>query len=98
MTCTSPLSRNFQLGYRVASGATLDEAMDQLGKLAEGVNTLAVVRDKSIELDVHMPLMEGLHDVLFNGADIEAVIAGLMTGEVVADVEFAEPKTWGFQR
>lgn len=98
VTCTSPLSRNFQLGYRVASGATLDEAMDQLGKLAEGVNTLAVVRDKSIELDVHMPLMEGLHDVLFNGADIEAVIAGLMMGEVVADVEFAEPKTWGFQR
>lgn len=98
VTCTSPLSRNFQLGYRVAKGNTLDEAMDQLGKLAEGVNTLAVVREKSRELDVHMPLMEGLHDVLFNGADIAAVIAGLMTGEAVADVEFAAPKTWGYAR
>ena len=98
VTCTSPLSRNFQLGYRVAKGDTLDEAMDQLGKLAEGVNTLAVVRDKSIEANVYMPLMEGLHDVLFNGADIAAVIAGLMTGEAVVDVEFAAPKTWSYER
>lgn len=98
VTCTSPLSRNFQLGYRVASGNSLDEAMDQLGKLAEGVNTLQVVRQKSRELDLHMPLMEGLHDVLFNGADVATVIAGLMTGEAVADVEFARPKTWSYER
>ena len=98
VTCTSPLSRNFQLGYRVANGNTLDEAMDQLGKLAEGVNTLKGVRDKSMELNVHMPLMEGLYDVLFNRADIAAVIAGLMTGEAVADVEFAAPKTWSYER
>ena len=98
VTCTSPLSRNFQLGYRVAKGNSLDQAMDQLGKLAEGVNTLAVVRKKSEELNVHMPLMEGLHNVLFNDADIAAVIAGLMTGEAVADVEFAAPQTWSYER
>ena len=58
VTCTSPLSRNFQLGLRVGKGNTLEEAMEQLGRLAEGVNTLRVVREKSVALGVYMPLVE----------------------------------------
>ena len=94
VTCTSPLSRNFQLGFRVAKGATLNAAMEELGKLAEGVNTLRVVRDKSAEAGVYMPLVDGLHRVLFEGEHIASVVSGLMTSEQMVDVEFARPETW----
>ena len=92
-TCTSPLSRNFQLGGKLATGATLQAAMEQLGKLAEGVNTVRAVYVKSAELGVYMPLADALHRLLFGGGELRQIIADLMTSEQRADVEFeARPR------
>ena len=97
-TCTSPLSRNFQLGVRLARGTPLDDAMDELGKLAEGVNTVRVVHDKSKELGVYMPLAGALHRLLFDRADLGGIISGLMTSEQRVDVEFVAPTAWSRQQ
>lgn len=91
-TCTSPLSRNFQLGHKLAEGRSLDQAVEELGKLAEGVNTLRVVYAKSNELGVYMPLVRGLHSVVFEAQPISAVISALMGSEQGHDVEFALPE------
>jgi glycerol-3-phosphate dehydrogenase (NAD(P)+) len=40
-TCTSNLSRNFQLGTHLGSGLSLDEAKQKVGQVAEGVRTLS---------------------------------------------------------
>jgi len=68
--------------------------MDELGKLAEGVNTLQVVHEKREQLGVYMPLAEALFHVLFEQGSIDEVVSALMTGEQQADVEFAKPTTW----
>ncbi|MCY4656119.1 MAG: NAD(P)H-dependent glycerol-3-phosphate dehydrogenase [Gammaproteobacteria bacterium] len=88
-TCTSPDSRNFKLGHAIASGLTVDEAMSKLGKLAEGVNTLSVIYQKTKDLGLSMPLVEALYHVLFNGADISRKIVELMTSAQDVDVEFS---------
>jgi glycerol-3-phosphate dehydrogenase (NAD(P)+) len=72
---------------------SLEAAVEDLGKLAEGVNTLRVVHRKSLELGVYMPLAAGLYRVLFEGADLGHVIVELMTGGQAVDVEFARPQT-----
>ncbi len=97
-TCTSPLSRNFQLGMRLARGVVLEDAMEELGKLAEGVNTVRAVHAKSTELGVYMPLADGLHRLLFDGADLASIISDLMTSEQRVDVEFVAPTAWSHQR
>ena len=89
VTCTSPLSRNYRLGFRLGQGMTLDEALDDLGKLAEGVNTLKVVHAKARELDVYMPLVTGLHEIVFEGGEIGEVVSRLMGSSQTVDVEFA---------
>ena len=94
VTCTSPLSRNHQLGACIARGMTLDEASESLGKLAEGVNTLQLVYAKSRELDVYMPLVDGLYQILFEQRDVADVISTLMGNTEGADVEFVEPSRW----
>lgn len=94
VTCTSPLSRNHQLGTCIAKGMTLDEASESLGKLAEGVNTLQLVFAKSRELDVYMPLVDGLYQILFEHKDIANVISTLMGNSEGADVEFVDPSRW----
>ncbi len=86
-TCTSPHSRNFQLGSQLAQGRSLDEAQEKLGKLAEGVNTLKVVYQKKEELDVYMPLVDGAYRVLFRKENMLAVIGELMTSQQQPDVE-----------
>ena len=93
-TCTSPHSRNHQLGFKIASGMTLEQAMENLGMLAEGVNTLSAVCRKSEESDIYMPLAQGLEQVLIKGAEIRSVIEDLMGSEHQPDVDFAEPLSW----
>lgn len=87
LTCSSSLSRNYRVGYAIGEGKKLDDILSDLGQVAEGVGTLKSVRIKSKELEVYMPLVEGLHGILFEGKDILAVVQGLMTGEMTHDVD-----------
>lgn len=88
VTCTSPKSRNYQVGFALGEGLSLEEAVERLGEVAEGVNTLKVLKAKSQELDVYMPLVAGLHAILFEGRTLEQIIGALMSGEPKTDVDF----------
>lgn len=87
LTCTSDLSRNYRVGYAIGQGRALDDILQELGQVAEGVSTLKSVKAKAEELDVYMPLVTGLHGILFEKKDILTVVQGLMTGEMASDVD-----------
>jgi len=88
VTCSSPLSRNYQVGYQVGKGKAVAEAVEQLGQTAEGINTVKLVAEKAAELAIYMPIATGLYNVLFKGMPLDAVIKGLMGGDHSYDVEF----------
>jgi len=88
VTCSSPLSRNYQVGFAVGSGKSLEETTRELGQVAEGVNTLKLVKEKAVELDVYMPLATGLYRILFEGGQVSEVIMQLMQNPHQDDVEF----------
>jgi glycerol-3-phosphate dehydrogenase (NAD(P)+) len=67
---------------------SLEEAVQRLGEVAEGVNTLKVLKARAEELDVYMPLVAGLHAILFEGRTLAQVIELLMRGEPKTDVDF----------
>lgn len=91
LTCTSDLSRNYRVGYAIGSGKSLQQAVEEIGQVAEGVNTLKIVKHKAQELDIYMPLVGGLYGVLFEQRPVVEVAAGLMQGEQNHDVEFTVP-------
>lgn len=88
LTCSSDLSRNYRVGFALGSGKTLQQTLEEVGQVAEGVNTLQIVKQKADELGVYMPLASGLYAILFEGQDIGRVVQGLMTGAMASDVEF----------
>lgn len=88
VTCSSPLSRNYQVGFRLGQGLSIDEATRAVGQTAEGINTLRMVKQKADELGVYMPLVGGLHDIFFERQPLAAVIRRLMLGDQNSDVEF----------
>lgn len=87
-TCTSPLSRNFQIGLRVGQGMSLDAAVQDLGQTAEGVNTVAVVHERAAQLNISMPLCHGLYDILHANRPVKEVISSLMDRDQKQDVEY----------
>lgn len=92
LTCTSDLSRNYRVGFALGQGKSLDEIVANLGQVAEGVNTLKQVKKKADELDVYMPLANGLYAVLFENRSIADVAHNLMMGEQSSDVEYLGEK------
>ncbi len=89
LTCTSELSRNYRVGQAIGQGKNLQQAQEELGQVAEGVNTVRIVKQKADELGVYMPLATGLNDVLFEGKPLGEVALGLMMGEQNTDVEYS---------
>lgn len=88
-TCMSPLSRNYRVGFQLGEGKDLDEIVKNLGQVAEGVNTLKLIKQQSDELDIYMPLVAALYDVIYNKKTISEVVGSMMFAEQNRDVEFA---------
>ncbi|SMF64445.1 glycerol 3-phosphate dehydrogenase (NAD(P)+) [Alteromonadaceae bacterium Bs31] len=94
LTCTSSLSRNYRVGFSLGQGKKLEEILNEIGQVAEGVNTLKLVKEKAEALDVYMPLVTGLHQILFENRNIPEVVQGLMTGEMSSDVDMQGGIKW----
>jgi len=92
-TCTSNKSRNYRVGYAIGKGRQLDEIVEELGQVAEGIYTLKLVREKSEAIGIYMPLVRGLYEIVYEGASINAVINSLMMAVQNSDVEFILPRT-----
>lgn len=90
-TCNSPLSRNYQVGYALGQGKTLEQAVAELGQTAEGINTIVQVRARAVELDVYMPITDALYKVIYEGAPALTVALSLMKNGHRSDVEFVLP-------
>jgi glycerol-3-phosphate dehydrogenase len=58
LTCSSPNSRNYTVGYRLGQGETLEKIIETLGSVAEGVSTTKAVKKIVDRLGVQAPIAE----------------------------------------
>ena len=87
-TCTSKLSRNYQLGYNFGKGMSIDEAKKEIGQVAEGIRTLEVIKNESFELNIKMPLVESLYNIIYEKLKPSTLISDLVNNTHEVDVEF----------
>jgi glycerol-3-phosphate dehydrogenase (NAD(P)+) len=88
VTCTSPLSRNFRVGLALGQGKSLEQAVSEVGQVAEGVNTTKLVKEKADDLGIYMPLASALYATLFEQRSITESLQSMMLAEQNTDVEF----------
>jgi glycerol-3-phosphate dehydrogenase (NAD(P)+) len=74
LTCGSPQSRNFALGYALGRGEPPDR-----GKLAEGAATAPVLLDLAAQAQVEMPIAAAVAAVLAGTLDVNGAIDALLT-------------------
>ncbi|PSB10540.1 NAD(P)H-dependent glycerol-3-phosphate dehydrogenase, partial [filamentous cyanobacterium CCP2] len=65
-TCTSPLSRNYRVGYGLAQGKSLEQILTELQSTAEGVNTTNVLMDLADRQNIPVPVSYQVY-LLLNG-------------------------------
>lgn len=87
-TCSSSLSRNYQVGYRIAKGETLAQVLESLGYVAEGVPTTRSVYHMSRDMGVSMPITECIYQILEGHLSPPDAIENLMIREYKYEEEF----------
>ena len=87
-TCSSGLSRNYQLGSNLGRGMSLQEAKDKVGQVAEGIRTLDVIKEESKKLGIKMPLVDSLHNIIYQKHPPKTLIDDLVNNPHEVDVEF----------
>jgi glycerol-3-phosphate dehydrogenase (NAD(P)+) len=81
VTCASPLSRNHRVGIGLGLGGKLEDVLNEIGQVAEGVPTTRAAYRLAQESDTPMPITEQMHQVLFEGKPPRAAVADLMSRE-----------------
>ncbi len=81
-TCTSPLSRNYQVGYQLAQGKPLPEILAQLQGTAEGVNTTHVLVDLANREGIPIPIARQVHRLLKGRITPQEAVEALMEREL----------------
>lgn len=79
LTCFGSLSRNFQLGRRIALGESLQAVERSTPMVAEGVETTKAIQRLAEKLAIEMPITREVHRVLFEGKGVGAAVGDLMT-------------------
>ncbi len=77
-TCTSPLSRNYQVGFQLAQGKTLDEILTHLKGTAEGVNTTNVLVRLADQKHIPVPIARQVYHLLNGDSTPQEAVEALM--------------------
>jgi glycerol-3-phosphate dehydrogenase (NAD(P)+) len=77
-TCISPQSRNRFVGEQLGKGRTIDEIIEEMSMVAEGVKTARVVMELADEFGIEMPIAEQVYAVCHEGRSAAEAYRGLL--------------------
>ncbi|MEN2360560.1 NAD(P)H-dependent glycerol-3-phosphate dehydrogenase [Levilactobacillus brevis] len=81
VTATSSNSRNWRAGDELGRGEALDDVINHMGMVIEGLATTKAAYELSRERGVSMPITEAIYQVIYEGKDIRTAISDLMQRE-----------------
>jgi glycerol-3-phosphate dehydrogenase (NAD(P)+) len=81
-TCTSPLSRNYQVGYQLAQGQSLERILANLNGTAEGVNTANVLVALANHEAIPIPISRQVDRLLNGNCSPQEAVAELMARDL----------------
>lgn len=79
VTCTSNHSRNHNAGYYIGQGCSVEEALNKVNQVVEGVNSAKAAKDLAKKYNVSMPIVEEINEVLFNSKTASDALKSLLT-------------------
>jgi len=90
-TCSSPMSRNFTVGSMLGKGKKINDILNELGSVAEGVKTSKAVCDLAKKLNIEAPMANAIYEAVYTDITPEQLVEKLMTRRL------KEEDTYNFQ-
>ncbi len=78
VTCSSKHSRNLRAGYLMGQGKSMEEAMDEVQMVVEGVYSAKAAKKLGEKYQVSMPIVDTVNQVLFEGKNPREAVNDLM--------------------
>ncbi|SFR99403.1 NAD(P)H-dependent glycerol-3-phosphate dehydrogenase [Anaeromicropila populeti] len=78
VTCTSKHSRNRNAGYLIGKGYTMQEAMDEVKQVVEGVYSAKAALALARKYNITMPIVEQINLVLFENKSAKTAVYELL--------------------
>lgn len=85
-TCSSTLSRNYRVGFRLGKGESLEQILSEIESTAEGISTTESVFEFAQERKISMPITEGVYRLIRKEKNPEEVLSYLMTHPRIEDI------------
>lgn len=85
VTCASVHSRNRKAGYLMGQGKSMQEAMDEVQMVVEGVYSTKAAVKLGKQYDVALPIVNKVNEVLFEGKDPREAVDELMLRDSKAE-------------
>ncbi|MFP3387967.1 NAD(P)H-dependent glycerol-3-phosphate dehydrogenase [Brevibacillus sp. SIMBA_040] len=91
VTCTSKHSRNWRAGYMLGQGKKLDDVLEQMGMVVEGVRTTHAAFALAHREGVDMPITSVLYGILFEGKEPRQGVEELMGRGKTFEMSYLDP-------
>ena len=85
LTCTDDQSRNRRLGLALGQGKTLEESLDGIDQVVEGVQTTREIFELAQSFAVEMPIVEQVFRVLYENCPPKQAVGALLEREQKAE-------------
>jgi len=82
LTCTGDLSRNRRLGMKLADGVPLDEAIESIGQVTEGVDTARMLAELGRRYHEELPIADQVCKVLLEQVSPRDAVRALMSRDL----------------
>ena len=79
VTCLSEHSRNRRAGKLIGQGKSIEETKQEVGMTIESIDNIEVAKTLSEKLNVSMPIVDAVYDILFNNLEPDEAVRMLMT-------------------
>lgn len=87
VTATSVHSRNWRAGNELGQGMQLQEVIDTMGMVIEGIPSTKAAYELAQQKHIEMPITEAIYDVLYNDKGVKEVIDDLMHRDGKSELE-----------
>jgi glycerol-3-phosphate dehydrogenase (NAD(P)+) len=81
LTCTYNQSRNRRFGLALGKGVSVEQAMSDIGQVVEGYRNTKEVHMLAKRMNVEMPIVEQVYQVLYCGKDARLAAGDLLSRE-----------------
>jgi glycerol-3-phosphate dehydrogenase (NAD(P)+) len=85
LTCTGDLSRNRSVGIALGQGKTLDEILNSMNMVAEGVKTTLSAYHQAAKVGVEVPIIEQMYKILYQQKDPQQAVTDLLSRDLKAE-------------